>query len=729
MAAADASRRTQPRRGIGGHALDALAAAGTRAPRRTLLATAVVAVVAAFAGSASVNHFSSNEAEFSVHHSQSYDTERLLKRALGLKAFPNLALIVPTELLNGAKEVSVFGVPFLLSGSGESSVLATVRQLATLLPRLFYSRNGQLVAMLGYFHRGVAPEAAAAALAQRFRALPNVAIGGSALVDHQFVVQTKRDLVEAELIAFPLILLFALAIFRGLAAALLPVLTGGMSLGGALLGLRAINAVYPVSIFSLDVAIGLAVGLCLDYSLLMVTRFREELERRGEAHGAIVATMSTAGRTVAISSMTVAAAFASLLVFPLELLRSFAIGGMLAAIMAGLVSLLALPAVLTLLGYRVNALAPKRWQRSVARTARPAESGAWYRLAHMVMARPATIAVAAASVLVIVGAPSLGIRLTGFDADSLPTSTSSHKFENRMKAEFVHPLYNEVIVVAHGDRASITALGSRYMSKLPDVVSDELSHVKGNLWTFSLTPRSPPFSGAAKSLVRKLRALPAGLAVTGPTAGYIDTAASLRSHLPVALAILVITMLVFLFIATGSVILPVKAIVMNVLSLAAASGVLVFVFQDDRLEGLLEYRGVGALVLTQPILMVVGTFGMSTDYGVFLLTRIREGWDAGLPNDEAVALGLERSGRIITAAALLFCIAVGSLITAKLTFVKEAGLGLAAVVAIDATIVRALLVPSLMTLLGRWNWWRPKLLPWRTPTVELDASREHVLER
>jgi uncharacterized membrane protein YdfJ with MMPL/SSD domain len=705
--------------------MKALTAFGTRAPRRTLTAALIVGVLATLVSSGIGNSFVPSEDEFFSPGTESYRAGQMLHTAVGAKAFPNLALILPARQLAGLRQVQIFGHSSLSSSRNKSYILKTFQKLASFLPRLFYSRNRQLVALVGYFHHGVSAGPSAAWLAQRFRSRPNVIVGGSALVDQQFIEQTNRDLIKAELIAFPLILLLTLMVFRSVAAAMLPVFAGGLALSATLLGLRAINIVYPVSIFAIAIATGIAVGLSLDYSLLLVSRYREELARGLDAHQAVLATVSSAGRTVAISSMTVAAAFTSLLVFPLGLLHSFAIGGISAAIFAGLVSLAVLPAILVLLGHRVNALAPRRWRRSAERAARPAKRGVWYRLARIVMAHPVAVAFAVSCALLAMGAPALGARLTGFDAIALPASASSHRFEERMKADFAHPLYDEVVVVAHGSESLIETILAQHMEKLSDVAAGELDYINGDSWMFSITTRSAPFSNASTHLVREIRALPHHLAVTGSTADYLDTAASLRAHLPEAMAVLVATTLVLLFIATGSVILPLKAVVMNMLSLLAAFGLLVFVFQDGRLQGLLEYHGVGAVVLTQPILIGVGTFGILTDYGVFLLLRIKEGWDSGLSNDEAVASGLERSGRIITAAALLFCVAVGALITARLAFVKEAAFGITVAVAIDATIIRALLVPSLMTLLGRWNWWRPRGLSWSA--LGTNGRRGHVV--
>jgi uncharacterized membrane protein YdfJ with MMPL/SSD domain len=682
--------------------LRALTKLGIDAPRRTLAAVAAIGIAAGIVSLGTPGHLADSGSEFISQGTESYRTTQQVKVAVGSDAFPDLAVILPLEQ--------------------RLKVLPAVNRVASLMPQIFYSRNEQKAAVIGHFDPGVSPGPAAASLAKRFRSLPGVVVGGQALARQEFVDQVRHDLIRAEAIAFPLLLLLALVVFRGAIAALLPIVTGGLALCISLLVLRVLAAIRPVSILSLDLIVGVVVGLSLDYSLLLISRYREELSVSGDSRAAALVTLSSAGRTVAISSATVAAAFASLLVFPLDFLRSIAIAGMSAAAVAGVVPLVALPTLLSLLGPRVNALAPARWQRSARRAARPAERGLWYRTARLVMRRPVAIAIFASCALLAMGAPSLGMRLTGFEPTSvLAPDTSSRRFEERIKTEFNIPLLDEVTAVVHGSRSAVEAVAAR-VQKLPDIAVDQTAGIRSGLWLLNIKTSSTPFSGASERLVRELRAGPYRLAVTGITADYLDTSSSLWAHLPAALAMLATTTLVLLFIATGSVILPVKAILMNVLSLAAAFGLLVLIFQDGRLEGLFAYRSLGALSLTQPIVLATCTFGILTDYGVFMLTRIREGWDSGLSNRDAVAIGLERTGRIVTAAAMLFCVAVGASITARSTFVKEAGFGVAAAVAIDATIVRALLVPSLMILLGLWNWWRPKVALWRVSRSTPRAS-------
>jgi RND superfamily putative drug exporter len=534
----------------------------------------------------------------------------------------------------------------------------------------------------GYLREGSKAGAAARRLQH---SLPGI-VGGPAVASEQVRTQSERDLFRAELIAFPLLALLGIWIFRSVVAALLPLAAGLMSIATTLALLRGANTFAPVSVFALNLVTGAGLGLAIDYSLLLVSRYREELERVGPGLEALRTTLATAGRTVAFSAVTVAAAFASLFVFPLGFLRSMAIGGIIVAPFAGLVALTVVPALFALLGTRIDALSIRR---------RPAAgTGGWYRFAHAVMRRPLPIAVATAAVLVALGLPFLGVRFTAVTAAVLPQSATARQVQDLVGGS--SPMH----VLAPSPAVAREARG------LPGVASVGRPTRVGSQWAFDVVPQAGDLSGRTKELVRRLRSLP-GVSVSGLTAWYLDTSRSLLRHLPLALVVLVLTVVALLYLVTRSVILPVKAVIMNALSLSAAFGILVFVFQDGRLQGLLRYRSEGALELTQPVLLFAIAFGLATDYGVFLLARIREAHDAGLENREAVALGLERTGRVVTAAALLFCVAVGSFATSSIVLVKEIGVGIAAAVAIDASLVRALLVPSLMALLGNWNWWRP----------------------
>ena len=383
--------------------------------------------------------------------------------------------------------------------------------------------------------------------------------------------------------------------------------------------------------------------------------------------------------------------------------------------MAALVSLTLLPAILAALGPRVNALSPKRFQAALHRDASGERGGFWYRLSHLVMRRPVPIAAGAATLLIVLGIPFLGVKFTGVDASVLPRDHSARVVDDALRTEFPPSRTSPIYVAARGgrgrprrDRALRAAARraarrrrSRRACSRPTASTGSTSSRRGRA-----------LDEQAKELVRDVRAVdaPVPVRVGGQTAGFLDQQKALSDSLPIALAILATTTLVILFLMTGSVILPVKALVMNLLTLSAAFGLLVLIFQDGHGEGVLGFTSQGALESSQPVLLFAVAFGLSTDYGVFLLTRIKEAHDNGASNEEAVALGLERTGRIVTFAALLFVIAIGAFATSQIIFIKQLGVGTALAVLIDATIVRALLVPSLMQLLGDWNWWAPKPL-------------------
>jgi RND superfamily putative drug exporter len=346
--------------------------------------------------------------------------------------------------------------------------------------------------------------------------------------------------------------------------------------------------------------------------------------------------------------------------------------------------------------------------------ARPAEHGFWYRLSRTVMRRPAQIAVASAAFLIVLGIPFWNVRLIEADARVLPTSTSARQVDDALRSQFppnrTTPL--EVVVGAPAGSPQVRQLAAQ-ISSLPDVSQVAPPQPAGPRESLlEVAPVHDPLSGSTEQLVRNVRALgaPVYVGVAGETASFIDLEHSLTVHIPIVLGIVIASTLIILFLMTGSVILPIKAVLMNFLSLSAMLGILVFIFQDGHLQGLLGFSSEGALDATQPIFLFAVGFGLATDYGVFLLSRIKEAHDAGVPNSEAVAIGLERTGRIVTAAALLFAVAIGAFVTSQIVFIKELGLGAALAVLIDASIIRALLVPSLMELLGDLNWWAPRPL-------------------
>jgi len=549
----------------------------------------------------------------------------------------------------------------------------------------------------------------------RLERIPGVTIGGNDIARDQVGEQVSEDIARAELLAFPILFLLSLFVFRSVVAALLPLAVGGATIMLSFVVMRFVNStIEPMSIYALNLITGLGLGLAIDYSLFVVSRFREELERGLDTSAALRATMTTAGRTVLFSSVTVAAALASLLVFPLRFLYSMGVGGLVCALMAALVATTLLPAILAALGPRVNALSPRRWQESIHRDASGERGGFWYRLSHTIMRRPVPVAAGAATLLIVLGIPFWGIKFTGVDAGVLPRDHSARVVDDALAKEFPPNRATPVFVAARGgpgDRAAVERYARR-LGNVRGVVGEPRVQPADGLYRIDLVARGRPLGEPAKEVVRDVRAIesPVPVRVGGVTAAFLDQQKALSDSLPLALGILAVTTLVILFLMTGSVVLPVKALVMNLLTLSAAFGLLVLIFQDGHLEGLLGFTSQGALESSQPVLLFAVAFGLSTDYGVFLLTRIKEAHDHGASNEEAVALGLERTGRIVTFAALLFVIAIGAFATSQIIFIKQLGVGTALAVLIDATIVRALLVPSLMRLLGDRNWWAPRPL-------------------
>lgn len=578
------------------------------------------------------------------------------------------------------------------------------------------SRDGRSTYVLGYFKPKADKQLSddAKLIEKHFAGRPGVSLGGLAIAQAQVNSQVSHDLTHAELLAFPLIFILSLLFFRSLVAALLPPLLGGLAIVATFFALRVISSFADLSVFALNLTTGLGLGLAIDYSLLMVSRYREEAAAGGFDVAALQRTLATAGRTIVFSSVTVAVAAGSLVLFPQRFLYSMGIAGGLVALIAAALALLVLPALLALLGHRVNALAPKPLARAADREARPATSGPWYRIAHFVIRRPAPIAAISAAVLIAVGIPFTGVKFKTVDASVLPAGATARQVDDALRSRFppnrTSPL--EVVAGVRAGSGAERALSAQ-LARLPGVSAVAPAQPAGRgMSLLQVAPTQPPLSDSSQTLLHRIRGLnaPYYLGVAGETAAYVDLEHSLGAHLPAVLAIVILATLVVLFLMTGSVLLPFKQVLMNGLTLSAVFGFLVLVFQDGNLQGLLGYTSNGALEATQPILLFVMGFGLATDYGVFLLSRIKEARDAGVPNSEAIAVGIERSGRIVTACAVLFAVAIGAFATSKVVFIKELGIGTALSVLIDASIIRTLLVPSLMQLLGAANWWAPRPL-------------------
>jgi uncharacterized membrane protein YdfJ with MMPL/SSD domain len=639
-----------------------------------------------------------------------------LQSASGVRADGGLVALVKTP--DGATSAAGMAEVTKVAGviGAEPDIAQVVTYYETHDPSMV-ARDGSSTIVVGYWKPVSDQEAVngATRLADALKSDPNVKLGGFAAINHQLNILITGDLAHAELLAFPILFVLSLWVFRGVIAALLPPLVGGIVILGAFLFLRGVAEVHSVSIFALNLATGMGLGLAIDASLFILSRFREEMANGLAPDAAIRMTMRTAGRTVFFSSLTIAAAASSLTVFKINFLWSMGAAGVIVALTAGLITLTVLPSVLRLLGPRVNMLAPKRWQQSAMTAA--GTSGFWYRFSHFVMRRPIPLAALSAAFLIALGLPFAGIKFNSVDQTDLPASSEARVVSDTLIRDYGKRTGAVLTVVAEAPASdaaqvqsyagSLSSLGGVTQVTAPQPVGSDT-------WKFDVQTNFGNFDPAAAQLVRDVRAEPAPFTVlvSGQAAAFVDLQQSLASRLPLAIAVVAVATVLILFFMTGSVILPIKAVLMNLLTLSAAFGVLVLIFQDGRFENLLQYTSQGALESTQPVLLFAIVFGLSTDYGVYLLTRIKEAHDAGMPNSEAVALGLQRTGRIITAAALLFCVAIGAFATSQIIFIKELGIGIAAGVLVDATVVRAFLVPSLMALLGRWNWWAPRPLQW-----------------
>jgi uncharacterized membrane protein YdfJ with MMPL/SSD domain len=525
-----------------------------------------------------------------------------------------------------------------------------------------------------------------------------VQVGGTAIASVQLNDTTENDLRRIELFAAPFLLLISLLVFRSLVAAMLPLVVGGLSIGFTLAALRLLSEVMTIDIFALNVVTVLGLGLAIDYSLFMVSRYREELARSGPGLKTVCDTVGPIGRMISFSAGTVAAAVASLCIFPQPFLYSTGVGCAVVALVSLLVVILVLPAILGLLGNRINSL-------SISDPTPRQGSPLWRRVGSIVIARPGLVAIAVTAVMLFIALPVLRLQLTRADARVLPNDNSARQVDTAVRANFRDDPADPIILV-HTGQGPIRP--SMIKSAPPVTHIDPPQRLPGGAKVVQVHIDVPPNSNRATKVVRSIRDSRIGPAVlvAGPSAELVDQRASLRDHLPLAVTIVVASTLIAILLMTGSVVLALVTLLVNLLTIGVSLGVLVLVFQDDRFESLLIYSGVGALDISIPILLFAVIFGLSTDYGVFLLNRVAE-IRRSEPGKRAIALGLEQTGRIITAAAILFAVAMGSFVFSQMVFIKEVAVGTALAVLVDATLVRALLMPALMALCGEAAWWSP----------------------
>lgn len=539
-----------------------------------------------------------------------------------------------------------------------------------------------------------------------------VSLGGPTVANTQIAELSSTDLARAESIAFPIMAILLFLFFRGLVAAALPLLGALVVSSFALFGMRLLVEAVDLSIFSLNLLLALSLGLSIDFSLLMVSRYREHLAATDDPGEAVARTMRTTGPTILFSGLTIAVALATLLLFPQRFLYSMGWAGVLVTAASVFFALVLLPALLRLLGHRVNALAPARLRYHEPTDVR---TSWWYRFSHRVMGRPVAAALAAAAVLVVAGLPFLGVRFAGVDASVLPQSFSAGAVDAAIERDFAEPLATPVRVAVYAPptaNAEVLAYAQRLEQVAGVAGIAQPRPLSAELWEVDAFLSDNQVSPEAQRTVERMADVDVAYRtrMTGLAADFVQRQDALGDRLPLALALVCVTTFVLLFAFTGSVVLPVKALVINALTISAALGVLVFLFQDGRLTGLLGYTSQGAIESTTPIILACIVFGLSTDYSVFLLGRIQEEHRRGHDTREAVALGLARTGRIVTSAAALVCVAIGGLVLSRLISIKELGVGAAFGVAVDATIARVVLVPALMALLGSYNWWAPGFL-------------------
>jgi RND superfamily putative drug exporter len=529
---------------------------------------------------------------------------------------------------------------------------------------------------------------------------PSVLVGGNLLVGEQFETASENDLLRGEAIALPIAVFVMVLLFGGLIAAGMPLLVAFSGVIMSLAVLVGATMIGDVSIFAVNVVNMLGIGLGIDYGLLMVNRFREERGHGLDVHAAAERTVATAGTTVLFSALTVAVAMSGLFVFGIPLLSSFGIAGLGVVLLCMVAAITLLPAVLASVGHRIKPLAPTA-----------DEQGRFYRLARWVQGHAVAVGALVTIVLITLGLPFLSARFENGDARTLPRSSEVREtalvLAERFPARGTDPV--TVIAEAAADSPEFEAWFAS-ANALEQVVGSSIHPgTPAGTTVVDLVPTGTSQGDAARDLVEQLRTERPSFPtqVGGPAAELIDVKDILSSRLPWAALMVILATLVLLFLMTGSVIVPIKAVFMNVLSLTASFGAMVWIFQDGNLSGLLRFDSVGALDLWMPVLILIFAFGLSMDYEVFLLSRIKEVHDETGDNDLAVAVGMQRSGKIITSAALLIVIVFIGFAAGEVLAIKQLGVGLAIAVIIDATLVRCLLVPATMKLLGERNWWAP----------------------
>ncbi|HEX2231787.1 MAG TPA: MMPL family transporter [Thermoleophilaceae bacterium] len=694
--------------------LDRIANITWRRPKLVLALVAAFVVVAGTLGRGVEDHL--KPAGFTDSASESERATALLRDELGYDPNPGIVLLVRDR---GGGRLDIESPAVRREVDRISEALASAKHVGRVVnpleggrgARSLVARDGRSIVVLGQLStQDVEAEGGEAAedARRRIGSSPlDVGMAGFAAGFNEVNDQAREDLTKAELIAFPLLAILLLVVFRAVVAAAIPLAVGVISIVAITLVLRVMAELFETSLFAQNIAVGLSLGLAIDYGLLLVSRYREELERLGPTREAHRRTVATAGRTVLFSGFTVAAALIGLVLFPQRFLYSLAVAGAFAAVLSALVAVFVIPSLLAMLGERVNALSIRRGP------AVSDESGGWYRLARGVMRRPVAVALGSSVLLLAVSLPLFSANLTGPNTEDMPRDLPAYEVSKRIEASYGRAIAQAITVTVQGgvSDAQLRRLSGRI--EAIDGIGPGTAFVRAGRRTAyaNFEPEAAPVAASSQDAVDELRSLaaPGGaeLLVSGNTARFIDEKESLIDHAPVVAVIVAGATLVLLFMLTGSILLPLKTLLMNTLTLAAALGILVLSFQEGWLKAPLDYSGPEAIEINTHAFLVAIVFGLATDYAVLVMARIKEQHDRGATNEEAVATGMARTGRVVTAAAVLIAVVFMSFAVSSSFLMKQVALGQAVGVLVDATIVRALLVPALMRLFGDWNWWAP----------------------
>jgi uncharacterized membrane protein YdfJ with MMPL/SSD domain len=685
-----------------------------RHPKGVLAVVAVAAVVGGFFARDVESHLQA--AGFTDSETESERGTALLRDGLGYNPNPGIVLLVrdpdggPLDTSAPAVKREVRRIAGAV-GAAEGIGHVT-NPLAEPGSEQLVAEDGRSLVILGQLSQQDLEEAGGVAAEDAERRIGDstldVSMGGYAPSFNSVNDQTREDLTKAELIAFPILALLLLIVFRGVIAAAIPLLIGVLGIVLTFAVLRVMSELVDTSLFALNIATGLSLGLAVDYSLLMVSRYREELERVGATAEAHRRTVMTAGRAALFSGGTVAVALVGLVLMPQRFLYSLGVAGATVGILSAVLALLVVPSILALAGSRINSLSIRRGP-SVSD-----ESRGWYRLARGVMARPVATLLASSALLLAAAAPLLATTLTGPSAEAVPPTLSPYDANSYVEEHYGRGLTEAVTVTVRGTPGpgELNQLSSRISGIDGVEAGGPFTPAGRNLAYANFTLSERAVSSRSQDAVGEIRDLsgPGELLVSGNTAGFLDQKSSLVDHAPLVLALVALAMFCLLFLLTGSLILPIKTLLMNVLTLAATLGLLVLAFQEGWLDGIVGYEGPAAIEVISLVFLFAVIFGLATDYAVLVLARIKEARDAGASNEDAVAHGIARTGRVITAAAVMIAVVFLAFMVSPVFFMKQIAFGMALGVLIDATVVRAFLVPSLMRLFGEWNWWAPKPL-------------------